>query len=54
VIVALGSCDLFGSMLWALIGMLVSYLTDIRVFLMQCKNRFLATHPCTTYGTLDT
>jgi hypothetical protein len=52
-IVGLGSCDLFGSMSWALVARLVSYLTDTKVFLMQCKSRFLATHPCTTDGALD-
>jgi hypothetical protein len=52
-IVGLGSCDLFGSMSWALVARLVSYLIDTKVFLMQCKSRFLATHPCTTDGALD-
>jgi hypothetical protein len=33
-IVGLGSCDLFGSMLWALVRRLVLNQTDIRVFLM--------------------
>jgi hypothetical protein len=41
-------------MSWALVGRLVSYLIDTRVFLMQCKSIFLATHPCTTDGALDT
>jgi hypothetical protein len=52
-IVGLGSCDLFGSMSWVLVGRLVSYLTNTRVFLVQCKSRVLATHPCTTDGALD-
>jgi hypothetical protein len=39
--VGLGSCILFGSMLWVLVRRLVSYLIDIRVFLAQCKSGFL-------------
>jgi hypothetical protein len=51
-IVRVGSCVLFGSMLWALVGRLVSYLIDIRVFLVQYMSRFQGMDLCIIDGAL--
>jgi predicted permease len=53
-IVGVSCCVLFGSMLWALVGRLVSYLIDIRVFLVQYKSKFLGMHLCSIDGALIT